>query len=356
MANRISRVVRRLGDIESDAAFISSLPDIRWACGFTGSNGVLVVDPDKAKFITDGRYIDQADQEVQGAVVHIAREGLFKYMDEKNLLRSYEQVAYQADDLTVSQHSGLEECHPDVTWQPVNRLVTHLVARKDEDEVDCIREAQSITESVFEEIVDVIEPGISERQLAAEIIYCHLKRGADKMSFEPIVASGPNAARPHARPTDRTLQDGDLVVLDMGCFLNGYASDMTRTVAIGRPSDDARQGYEAVRKAQKEALGAATSGMTGKALDKVARDVLETEGLGDYFTHGLGHGIGLQVHEWPRVSHTADDELPNGVCVTVEPGVYVPEQDYGVRIEDIVSLYPDGSVNLTTASKDFLVL
>jgi Xaa-Pro aminopeptidase len=176
------------------------------------------------------------------------------------------------------------------------------------------------------------------------------------MSFDPIVASGLNAAHPHARPTDRTLREGELVVIDMGGITNGYASDMTRTVALGEPKPAAQEGYEAVLRAQKAALGAARAGMTGEELDAVARSVLDEAGLESFFTHGLGHGIGLQVHEWPRVSRTSDAELPEGACVTIEPGVYVPDESYGVRIEDIVVLRNGGSENLTRSPKDLLVL
>ena len=176
------------------------------------------------------------------------------------------------------------------------------------------------------------------------------------MSFDPIVASGPNAAKPHARPTDRTLEAGDLVVIDMGCFVDGYASDMTRTIAMGEPSASARRGYEIVHKAQTAALSAARSGICAKDLDAAARDVIDEAGLGEYFTHSLGHGVGLQIHEWPRVSRTSEDELPSGACVTIEPGVYVPNEGYGVRIEDLVVLREDGAENLTHATKDLLVV
>jgi Xaa-Pro aminopeptidase len=195
-----------------------------------------------------------------------------------------------------------------------------------------------------------------EKEIAAEITYQHLKRGAEKMSFDPIVASGPNGARPHARPTDRKLRSGELVVLDMGCFRDGYASDMTRTVAIGDPPESARRGYEVVREAQQRALDAARAGLTGKELDGTAREVVEEAGLGDQFSHGLGHGIGLEVHEWPRVSKTVDTELPRGACVTIEPGVYDPRNGFGVRIEDIIVLRSEGIDNLTSTSKHLRIL
>lgn len=356
MANRISRVRGQLEDADADALFLTSLPDVRWACGFTGSNGLLIVGPNEAYFVTDGRYTDQARSEVEGAEVHIARNGLSKEVVEEDLLRGFTRIVFQADSVSVAKRDDLEEDHESVDWVPATQIVTPLVASKDRPEIDRVRAAQSITELVFEEIVELIEPGRTEREVGAEIVYRHLKKGADAMAFDPIVASGPNAARPHARPTERTIEKGDVVVVDMGCFRDGYASDMTRTIAVGEPGAQARRGYEAVLEAQEAALDVAHAGMTGKELDAVARDVLEDADFGDAFSHGLGHGIGLQVHEWPRVSRTTDDVLPDGACVTIEPGAYVPEENFGVRIEDIVVLRPEGSDNLTRSPKELLVL
>lgn len=355
MANRISQVRRRLAELGADALFLTSLPDIRWACGFTGSNALLIVGLDGAHFVTDGRYTDQARAEVGGAEVHIAENGLDECVGEEELLRSVSTVAFQADSVSVARREALEEKH-EVQWVAETKVLTRLVASKEQAEIECIRAVQSITEAVFDEVIGLLEPGMTEREVAAEIVYRHLKRGADSMSFDPVVASGPNAARPHARPTDRPLRDGELIVMDMGGVRNGYASDMTRTVAVGDPGSVAREGYEAVRRAQEAALDVARAGMTGKELDAVARDVLDEAGFGDYFSHGLGHGLGLQVHEWPRVSRTSDAELPNGACVTIEPGVYLPEENVGVRIEDIIVLRSDGSENLTRAPKELLTL
>ena len=356
MAHRVSRVRDRLADLEADALLLTSLPDIRWACGFTGSNGLLVVGPASSHFVTDGRYTEQARAEVDGPTVHIAENGLTDFLEAEGLLDPFQRVAFQADSVSVAKRDKLAEMHDSVQWVPVSQVLTGQVASKDESEVQSIRAAQSITESVFDEILSLLEPGKTEREVAAEIVYRHLKQGVDSMSFDPIVASGPNAARPHARPTDRTLRAGDMVVIDMGGIRAGYASDMTRTIALGDPGDAARHGYEAVLRAQSAALDAARAGMTGQELDAVARDVLEEEALDDCFTHGLGHGIGLQVHEWPRVSRTAEDELPQGACVTIEPGVYVPEENYGVRIEDIVVLQDGGCENLTRTPKELLTL
>lgn len=356
MANRLSQVRRRLADLDADALLVTSLPNVHWACGFTGSNGLLVVGPNDAHFVTDGRYTDQARTEVEGATVHVVENGIYKGVSEKELLSDFQSVAFQADSMTVARRDALDEQHESVRWVPETNVLSEQVASKELAEVEQIRESQSITETVFNEIVDFMAPGMTEREVAAEIVYRHLMHGADAISFDPIVASGPNAALPHARPTDRLLREGELIVLDMGGITNGYASDMTRTVALGDPGSEAKDGYAAVLQAQEAALDAAQAAMTGKELDAVARSVLEDADLEKYFTHGLGHGIGLQVHEWPRVSHSSDAELPEGACVTIEPGVYIPDWNYGVRIEDIVVLRPNGCENLTRAQKELLVL
>lgn len=339
----------------ADAALITFLPDIRWAVGFSGSNGVLLVRPEAAYFLSDGRYAVQAEREIEGAEVHIPGYELYEHLAEAGLFGSAERILFQAEHVTVARREKLGEQFPELTWVPSEDLLTKAVARKEPSEVERIRAAQRITEAVFDHLLGFIRPGRSEQEVAAEVVYGHLLRGAERMAFDPIVAAGPQGALPHARPTGRKLEEGDLVVLDMGCFLGGYASDMTRTVAVGEPEEEARAVYELVLRAQQAALDAARAGMSSKALDGAARGVIEEGGYGPYFSHGLGHGIGLQVHEWPRLSYHVDGPLPEGAAVTIEPGVYLPER-FGVRIEDIVVLREDGCENLTRAPKELIVL
>jgi len=356
MAHRLSQVRTRLEALEADGVLLSALHDIRWACGFTGSNGLLLVTANAAQFVTDGRYTEQAREEVEGAEILISSEGLMQRLSEGGWVDALGDVVVQADDVSVAAYRQLREQCPSVDWRPESGVLTTLVGRKEASEVERIRKAQALTEQVYDDVLNELRPGRTEREIAAEITYQHLRRGAEKMAFDPIVASGPNGARPHAHPTSRTLRSRDVVVLDMGAVLDGYASDMTRTVAIGEPSSAAREGYRVVLEAQRRALSEARAGMTSRDLDAVARSYIEEAGLGEYFAHGLGHGIGLQVHEWPRVSHSSEDELPAGACVTIEPGVYVPEENYGVRIEDIIVLQKDGARNLTETDKELRVL
>lgn len=218
-----------------------------------------------------------------------------------------------------------------------------------------MRRAQAVTDAVFEHLLEFIKPGMQEQEIAAEIVYQHLSRGAERMSFDPIVASGPNAALPHGRPTSKRLQQGELVLVDMGCFVDGYASDMTRTIAIGEPGDEARAVYNLVLDAQERAIESAHGGIASADLDDAARSVIAAGGYGDYFSHGLGHGVGLQIHEWPRVSYHVDYTLPVGAAVTIEPGIYLPDR-IGVRIEDLIILREDGCDNLTASPKSLICL
>lgn len=357
----LSTIATSLKEHEADAALISFLPDIRWACGFTGSNGLLFVKQStdgeglEAHFITDGRYTVQAREEVAEAAVHVPGYQLFPYLVKEGFFADVESVLFQADHVSVAQRDTWAGQTEGVAWIGAQEVLTRAVAQKTEQEIERIRAAQLITEEVFSFLLQRIKPGVTEREVAAQIMYQHINRGADKLSFDPIVAAGPRGALPHARPTDRPIAPGELVVIDMGCFLNGYASDMTRTIAVGEPGEEARKVYDTVYRAQEAAIDAARAGISSDTLDAVARDVIEEAGYGDYFSHGLGHGVGLQVHEWPRLSYHVSYPLPASAAVTIEPGIYLPDR-FGVRIEDIVVLRNRGCVNLTTAPKNLIVI
>lgn len=339
----------------TEAILLTALPDIRWATGFSGSNGILLIKPDAVHFVTDGRYRKQAAQEVEGATIHVPGYALFSYLAESGLVAEDASIAFQADQVTVATLESWKTLFPHVSWQPVEDMLTRQVASKSADEIQRICTAQAITDDVFGHLLGFIEPGQREVEVASEIVYQHLQRGAERMSFDPIVAGGEHGALPHKRPTERVLRHGDMVVLDFGCVLDGYASDMTRTLALGEPGKKARAVYDVVLAAQERAIEAVHAGLSTQALDGVARDIITAAGYGDYFTHGLGHGIGLQTHEWPRISYHVDDELPEGAVVTIEPGIYLPEQ-FGVRIEDMVVVRSDGCENLTASPKSLIVL
>ncbi|WP_022834579.1 M24 family metallopeptidase [Salisaeta longa] len=344
-----------LSHLDGRALVVTFPPDVRWLTGFTGSNALVIVTAAGAvHLVTDGRYTTQAQAEVQDATVHIADGSLIEHAAAHDLLPDG-PVVVQADRLSVAQLERLQEQQPAAMWQPERGVLQALVARKRADEVEKLRAAQAITDAVFEHLCDWLRPGQTEQEVAAEIVYQHLRRGAERMAFDPIVASGPNGALPHARPTSRRLQAGDVVVIDMGGVRAGYASDMTRTVAIGAPAPAVRTVYDVVLAAQEAALQAAVGGIASDALDAAARSVIEDAGHGEAFPHSLGHGIGLQTHEWPRVSHRSSEPLPTGAVITIEPGIYRPDR-FGVRIEDMIHLTPEGHDNLTASPKDLIVI
>ena len=349
----IRRIAREAG---GDAALITHANDIRWATGFTGSNGVLVVTPEAAHLVTDGRYRSQARSEVSGAEVHVPEGALVAHVASAGLLGSVDRVVVQAEHLTVAALGRYQDALAGIFFTPVENLLSEAVASKDGDAVAAVARAQALTCEVFDAILPFLGPGIKERDIAAEIVYQHLRRGASAMAFETIVASGPRGALPHARPSSRTISPGELVVIDMGCVLDGYCSDLTRTVAVGgEPHESAREAYDVVRRAQHAAVESARARMLGGELDAVARDILDAAGLGDAFSHSLGHGVGIDVHEWPRLSQQVEHRLPEGATVTIEPGVYLPDR-FGIRIEDVIVLREGGAENLTPLPTDLLVV
>ncbi len=339
----------------ASGALVTTLPDARWLTGFTGSNALVAVLDDRAWLLTDGRYAEQAGRETSGLAVEIVTGALALRLPAL-LPHAPLVLLRQSDGLALDAARQMAEALPRAVWMDAPGLLTPFRAVKSEGEIAAIANAQAITDRVFEEICGLVAPGMTEKEVAAEVVYRHLRRGAEKMAFEPIVASGPNSALPHARPTARRLERGDVLVLDMGCVVDGYASDMTRTVVLGEPRDaHVRQVYETVLAAQQAALAAARAGISGAALDAFARDIIAEAGYGSFFSHSLGHGLGLETHEWPRLAAQTPDALPAGCVVTIEPGIYLPGR-FGVRIEDLVVLGEEGCRNLTGAPKTWRVI
>jgi Xaa-Pro aminopeptidase len=353
MPDPVARIRKRLQQHGADAALLTDMAHIRWASGFTGSNGVVLVSDSLKVLVTDSRYTSQAQKECPDFDRFIAPASLYECL--RNFGLEDTVVAFDSERLTVASLKDITRLVPDAEFLPVPGLLNQDIAKKQQWELNRIAEAQSLTDDVFQKLIGLVKPGTTEKRIAAEIAYLHLKNGASGMSFDPIVASGPNGALPHARPGDRELKKGDPVVIDMGCVLDGYCSDMTRTITIGLARDDFRAAYATVLAAKNAAVASARSGMNARDLDAVARNIIESAGLGEYFVHSLGHGVGLRVHEWPRVSSTSEDRLVEDSVVTVEPGVYLPD-NWGVRIEDLVILHPDGCDNLTSSPDSLLEL
>ncbi len=330
---------------------VKNLPDIKYLVGFTGSNGLLLVDKRKVVFFTDFRYKTQSEKQVKEAEVVIVEGNIYSQ------LFSYikgETVYINEMDISWGESYILKKALKGVKVKRTRDIVAQLRVVKDKQELFNIKRAISITEKVFKEILNIIKPGITEKEIALEIEFRLKKYGDMEVAFPPIVASGPNSALPHAKPGNRKIKKGDLVILDFGAKYNGYCADMTRTVAIGKTSDKQKKIYSIVLHAQKRAIEEVKPDMRAIELDSVARDIIKNEGYGDKFGHSLGHGVGIEVHESPVVSPRSQWMLREGFVFTVEPGIYLPGWG-GVRIEDIVYIDKKGGMDLNKAEKEVLI-
>jgi len=357
-AERRTRIRHRLADEGFAALLVTALPDVRYLSGFTGSSGVLVVGADERDdvFLTDFRYRDQAGDEIDPALeVRIVSKGPLAGAREALGEAGLAPVAFERDHVTVGEwESWREEEGPEL--RGVEGWVAELRAVKSADEVAAISRAADVAGAAFEEFLPLVRAGAVERELALELDRQLVLAGAERPAFETIVASGPRAALPHARPSDRRIAPDDVVLFDFGAVVDGYHSDITRTVALGEPPEEIARVYRIVHEAQRVALEGLRGGLPGRQADALARDVIEEAGYGEAFGHSLGHGIGLEVHEAPRLSRLEERELPVGAVVTVEPGVYISGVG-GVRIEDDVVLEPHGVRVLTKpAPASMLVL
>jgi Xaa-Pro aminopeptidase len=351
MRGRGDRLAELVAERELDLLLVTHLVNVRYLTGFGGTNGACLCGPDTRLFLTDFRYSERAAGEVDEWEVVTIREDWLGGIAE----RLQESTGFEDDHLSVRAHGKLEGAVGEgVDLKAAGGMVEGLRETKDEQEVDAIARAARLADEVYEETLAAGLAGRTEREVARAAVAAIRERDAEP-SFPPIVAAGPNGALPHAEPGDRTIEEGDLVVFDMGAELDGYCSDCTRTFAAGEPSGDTREVYELVRRAQAAALDAIGAGEEGKEVDAVARRLIEAAGHGEHFGHGLGHGVGLEVHEAPRLSSRSEDTLRAAEVVTVEPGVYVPGS-YGVRIEDLVVITEEGHRNLSGLPKDLQVV
>ena len=346
---------RRLAELgaerELDALLVTNLAHIRYLTGYTGDNGVALVGRDERLFWTDFRYLAQVEEEVTGFERLRGKQDLLGDVAE----RLSGRVGFDDASLTVKQHARLRELAPEVEFVAAGGLVERLREVKDEQELRAVREAVRLADSVIEELAGRGLVGRTERDVAVWLERAMVDRGAAAPSFPPIVASGAHGALPHAVPRDVEIPRDTLVVVDWGCVLDGYCSDCTRTFATGDPGAEALEVYELVRTAQAAAREAVRAGAGCRAVDSVARDRIAEAGRGEEFGHGLGHGVGLEVHEGPRLSQLSDGTLRAGNVVTVEPGVYV-QGAFGVRVEDLVVVGDDGCEVLSGFTKDLVTL
>jgi Xaa-Pro aminopeptidase len=347
-----------------DALLISHLPNIRYLCGFTGSTGLLLIEQAGSVFFSDFRYDTQAHEEVKAAKVVIARksalQALAEFLGKRRKRARGWTVGIEAEHTTIADKKRLTDLRPPgLRLKDASAIVERSRMVKDADELERIRAAVNLGAKLFDRALEVLRPGAEETEVAAEMEFAARKGGADSMSFDTIIAAGARSALPHGRASNQAIPRGGFVVCDFGVILSGYCSDQTRTVWVSSTSgvvpEDARQAYEAVREAQQAGIDAVRPGVPVGEVDEAARKVLRKAGLGRYFTHSTGHGVGLEIHEVPRVAAGQKEILQPGMVITIEPGVYFPGK-WGVRIEDMVAVTASGSDVLTPTSKDFLAV
>ena len=349
---RGGRLAELVAEKELDQLFVSDLVNVRYLTGFTGTNGACLVGADELIFFTDFRYTERAKDEV---APEWERPEAERELVPQIAARMSGRVGFEDAKLSVRQLARLEAAiGDDVGLVPAGDLVEQLRVVKEPDELERIAAAAELTDGVYEWAMERGLAGRTERDVA-RACEARLRELGAEPSFPPIVAAAENGALPHAEPGEREIGAGELVVFDMGALLDGYCSDCTRTFATGEVGDEGREIYELVQRAQAAALEAVRPGASGMEVDAVAREIISEAGHGDHFGHGLGHGVGLEVHEGPRLATTSEDELQEGNVVTVEPGVYLPGR-LGVRIEDLVVVTGDGYRNLSGLSKDLRIV
>ena len=346
---------QKLSAVNLDGAYITNLTNIRYLTGFTGSAGSLLILDNKQYFFTDGRYIEQSKNQVKNCEIHITGSAHYQAINAKKILNNDSNIGFESDYVSVGLFNQLQKTLNHINWQPFSGIIEKIAAVKDDFEIQSLQTAIDITDEVFLQIIPELKRGAIEKEIAAKISYLFKMNGAEGDSYEPIIGSGFLGALPHARPTEKKFEKGDFVVMDFGALYNGYHADMTRTVVIGEASSKHKEIYDVVLESQLSGIKIAKAGVTGQAVDKACRDVIQKAGYGDKFIHSTGHGIGLEVHTYPRLSHVNKNPLLENYVVTIEPGIYL-ENWGGVRIEDDCLIKKDKCIPMNQSTKEMLIL
>lgn len=341
---------------EADAILLTSEVSRRYAAGYNISEGMAILSENECRYFTDSRYIEAAQRVLPNFTVRMVdrEHGYAYYLQQAITDWNVEVIGYEEEAVTAGELHRLEDAL-NVGFLPMQEEVNKLRYVKTEEELYCIRKAQEITDKAFYDILGYISAGMTEKELKTELIYRLYKNGADEPSFDPIVVSGPNSSMPHGVAGERKLQKGDFITLDFGCKWGGYCSDMTRTVALESVTEEMDKVYHTVLQAQEAGIASTKAGVPGCDVDEAARKVISEAGYGEYFGHGYGHGVGLEIHEAPNCSPSWKKPLPAGCVCSAEPGIYLPGR-FGVRIEDLVVVTENGCENLTKSPKSLIIL
>ena len=352
---RRDRLVARLPELQVDALLVGALPSVRYLTGFTGSNAVVIVGAVGSVFLTDGRYGDQAAHEVPDLERAVSTNGFLGPLAEACRDLGIQRLGFEAAHLSVARWRELGDALGGVELVTTEGVVERLRWTKDREELRLLEQAQEATDQAFDAILDRLAIGMTERQVAHELEAAMRRAGADGVAFDPIVAFGEQAAEPHHAPGHRALEEGDVVKMDFGALWDGYHTDMTRTVAFGSAPPELRKLHDVVREAQQAAIDAIHPDVAAVEVDAAARRVVADAGYAESFPHGLGHGVGLQIHEGPWFHPESRDTLPPGTVMTVEPGIYVTGLG-GVRIEDVVEVTAEGARAIPTSTRELIEL
>ncbi len=352
---RVARLREAIAGTEGQAFLVTNRHNVRYLTGFTGTAGAALISADKAAFLTDFRYTEQAAEQTKG--FDVVKHGADRNETIAGLLKQWNanKLLIEEQDVTYGDYRKMEEAFRSAALLPSEGLVEKLRMTKDGDELAILQEAAGLADRTFDHILAYLKPGATERSIAMEMEFFMRSQGATGSSFDTIVASGERSALPHGVASDKTIGAGEFVTLDFGAYYKGYCSDLTRTVVVGKASDKHKEIYAIVQEAQQYALDRLRPGMTGKEGDALTRDIIARYGYGEYFGHSTGHGIGLEIHESPRLSLASDVVLTPGMVVTVEPGIYLPGFG-GVRIEDDVVMTDRGIRVLTSSPKHLIEL
>ena len=355
--NNIAKLQAALRENGLDALLITDEKNQRYAAGFPFTDGYVLVTRERAWLITDSRYIEAAELAAPDCVtVQMYDRGHSALSLVKAALKEAGAANLGGEEgkLCHKEYIGLQK-ELGMELRPAQEMIAALRSSKSEEEIASMRKAQEISEAALEEVLHIIKPGMTEREVAAELVYRMLRHGSEGNSFDPIVVTGAKTSMPHGVPGDEVIKAGDFITMDFGSLKDGYCSDMTRTVAVGSASEEMRNVYAVVLEAQLAGIAAARAGVTGREIDGAARQVIENAGYGEYFGHGFGHSLGLDIHEAPNANPRGETPMPDGAVISAEPGIYLPGR-FGVRIEDVMVLRPHGAEVITKAPKELIIL
>ena len=337
-----------------DGMLITNLTNVRYISGFTGSAASCLITPEGQYFITDGRYIEQSKAQVKGFERFINMNSHLSQIKDNNLNPNGFKLAFEGDHMSYALYENMITMFPNTKWENSSMILEDLASVKDDHELECIRTAVEVTDKVYEEILPMLRPGFTEKQVANTMVSKY-REYAEGEAYSPIVATGPNGALPHAIPTDREFENGDFIVIDAAAKYGGYHADMTRTPVIGEATEKHKEVYSIVKEAQQRGCDIAKAGVPCKEVDAATREYIDEMGYGEYYTHGTGHGLGLEIHTSPRFSPQSEQVLEVNNVMTIEPGIYLAGWG-GVRIEDDVIIGKDDCEILNQTTKDLIVL